>query len=137
MHHNALCGGPQLPPGRVVVLGCNADVVDGHGYPIAGTDRTGTFDEAVLACVSAIPAGRVMSYGDVAEYVGSRAPRSVGRVLAMEGSDVPWHRVIGASGRCAHHLEAEQLERLRAEGVSVTDGRVDMARYRWDGSVVG
>jgi hypothetical protein len=56
------------------------------------------------------------------------------RVLAMEGSDVPWHRVIGANGRPAHHLEAEQLERLRAEGVRTTDGRVDMARYRWDGS---
>jgi methylated-DNA-protein-cysteine methyltransferase related protein len=108
--------------------------MDALGYPIAGTDRTGTFDEAVLACVSAIPSGRVMSYGDVAEYVGSRAPRSVGRVLAVDGSDVPWHRVIGANGRPAHHLEAEQLERLRAEGVRVTDGRVDMARYRWDGS---
>lgn len=108
--------------------------MDALGYPIAGTDGTGTFDDAVLACVSAIPSGRVMSYGDVAEYVGSRAPRSVGRVLAMEGSDVPWHRVIGADGRPAHHLEAEQLERLRAEGVRVTDGRVDMARYRWDGS---
>jgi alkylated DNA nucleotide flippase Atl1 len=55
-------------------------------------------------------------------------------VLAVEASDVPWHRVIGANGRPAHHLEAEQLERLRAEGVSVTDGCVDMARYRWDGS---
>jgi methylated-DNA-protein-cysteine methyltransferase-like protein len=75
-----------------------------------------------------------MSYGDVAEYVGSRAPRAVGWVLAHEGSEVPWHRVISANGRCAHHLVIEQLERLRAEGVRVTDGRVDMARYRWDGT---
>jgi alkylated DNA nucleotide flippase Atl1 len=102
-------------------------------YPIAGTDALGSFDEAVLACVGAIPAGRVMSYADVAEFIGSRAPRAVGRVLAGCEPDVPWHRVLRADGRCAHHLEVEQLQRLRADGVSVTGGRVSMSRYRWNG----
>ncbi|MGI8881642.1 MAG: MGMT family protein [Jatrophihabitans sp.] len=107
-------------------------------YPITGTHRTGTFDDAVLAAVAHIPRGRVMSYGDVAEFIGSSAPRAVGRVLAASGGEwdgkpVPWHRVLTASGRCAHHLEDEQLQRLRAEGVSVTDGRISMRRYRWDG----
>ncbi len=107
-------------------------------YPITGTDRTGTFEDAVLAAVAHIPTGRVMSYGDVAEYIGSGAPRAVGRVLAMsagewDGEPVPWHRVLTASGRCAHGLADEQLQRLRAEGISVTDGRVSMRRYRWDG----
>lgn len=102
-------------------------------YPITGTQRTGSFPEAVLACVAAIPPGKVMSYSDVAEFLGSRAPRSVGAVLAAEGGGVPWHRVLRADGRSAHHLEGEQLERLRAEGVHSTNGRVPMSKYRWDG----
>jgi methylated-DNA-protein-cysteine methyltransferase-like protein len=114
-----------------------ADAVADERYPIAGTDRSGSFEEAVLACVAAIPPGRVMSYGDVAEFVGSRAPRAVGRVLAGCEPDVPWHRVLGADGRCAHHLVVEQLERLRAEGVAVTGGRVLMRRFRWDGLSAG
>ena len=87
----------------------------------------------ILACVLAIPPGRVMTYGDVAEYVGSRAPRHVGRVLAHDGGTVPWHRVLRADGSCAAHLSVEQHRRLRAEGVGFVGDRVDLARYRWDG----
>jgi alkylated DNA nucleotide flippase Atl1 len=75
-----------------------------------------------------------MTYGDIAEYIGSRAARTVGRVLARSGGSVPWHRVVRADGSCADHLVAEQQERLRAEGVPIERGRVLLARCRWDGS---
>jgi methylated-DNA-protein-cysteine methyltransferase-like protein len=87
----------------------------------------------ILDCVDRIPAGRVMSYGDVAEYVGSRSARMVGRVLAADGGGVPWHRVVRADGRCAAHLYRDQRQRLLAEGVRFTDDHVDMRRFRWDG----
>ena len=87
----------------------------------------------ILACVEAIPAGRVMSYGDVAEYAGARTPRLVGHVLRHDGGSVPWHRVLHADGTFADHLRDEQRQRLIAEGVRVTDGRVDLRVYRWDG----
>jgi alkylated DNA nucleotide flippase Atl1 len=93
------------------------------------------FSERVLACIEAIPAGRVMTYGDVAEYVGSRSARMVGRVLARDGGAVPWHRVLRADGTFASHLHEKQRARLIAEGVRVSGGRVDLARYRWRGSV--
>ena len=91
------------------------------------------FAERVLAAVEAIPPGRVMTYGDVAEYAGIRSPRSVGRVLSMDGGSVPWHRVLKSDGRCAHHLYDEQRQRLLAEGVRFTGDRVDLAQFRWDG----
>jgi methylated-DNA-protein-cysteine methyltransferase-like protein len=86
-----------------------------------------------LACVEAIPAGRVMTYGDVAEYVGSNAPRAVGHVLARDDGSVPWHRVLRADGTMAPHLVDEQRQRLLAEGVRVERGRVRLADYRWNG----
>ena len=87
----------------------------------------------MLDAVDRIPRGRVATYGDVAEYVGSRAPRAVGRVLHRWGGEVPWHRVVTSSGRPAAHLAAEQLRLLAAEGVPVEGGRVVMERARWPG----
>ena len=66
----------------------------------------------VLACVESIPPGRVMTYGDVAEYVGIRSARQVGRVLALDDGTVPWHRVLRADGSLAEHLYSEQRQRL-------------------------
>lgn len=89
--------------------------------------------QRILACVELIPRGRVMSYGDVAEYVGTRAARNVGRVLAMDGGTVPWHRVLRSDGTCAQHIRSEQLARLAAEGVPIRGERVDLVAARWDG----
>jgi methylated-DNA-protein-cysteine methyltransferase related protein len=93
--------------------------------------------ERILACVESIPPGCVMSYGDVAEYVGTRAVRMVGQVLARDGGTVPWHRVMRSDGTCAEHLRDEQLALLAAEGVPLRGQRVDLAAARWDGSVAG
>jgi len=89
----------------------------------------------VLAVVEAIPAGRVMSYGDICEYLGESSPRAVGMVLYTHGAEVPWHRVVMASGAPAPQHAAEQLARLRAEAVPLTPSgeRVDMSTARWDG----
>ena len=91
------------------------------------------FAEKILACVEAIPPGKVMTYKDVAEYAGIRSARSVGRVLATDGGSVPWHRVMRSDGSLAAHLYTEQRQRLLAEGVRFRGDRVDLAGYRWDG----
>jgi alkylated DNA nucleotide flippase Atl1 len=90
--------------------------------------------QRILACIEAIPPGSVMTYGDVAEYVGAPSPRIVGRVLAMDDGSVPWHRVLRADGSLASHLYTEQRQRLLAEGVRFKGDRVDLANFRWDGS---
>jgi len=88
--------------------------------------------EKVRAAVAAIPPGSVASYGDIAELVRAPSPRLEGRVLAEDGSDLPWHRVLRADGTPVHHLAERQLELLRAEGVLADGQRVNMRRYRWD-----
>jgi methylated-DNA-protein-cysteine methyltransferase related protein len=89
--------------------------------------------QRILACVESIPPGRVMTYGDVADYVGARSARLVGRVLALDDGSVPWHRVMRANGSLAEHLYTEQRQRLLSEGVRFTGERVDLAQHRWDG----
>jgi alkylated DNA nucleotide flippase Atl1 len=94
------------------------------------------FAEAVLDIVDQIPAGLVLTYGDVAELVGHGGPRQVGSVLSRHGSSVAWWRVIRASGEAPQGLREEALAHWRAEGTAIAGGlarvRVDMAHARWD-----
>ncbi len=92
----------------------------------------------VLAAVRKIPRGKVMSYGDVAEYVGLSSPRQVGAIMRGSGGSVPWHRVVMADGRPKPVGGDEQLALLRVDRTPLTtDGqRVDMQRARWDGRSV-
>lgn len=77
-----------------------------------------------------------MTYGDVAATVGSRAARAVGQVMARSGGDVPWWRVVQASGHVAKGHEDEALRLLRDEGTPLienADGwRVHLALARHD-----
>lgn len=86
--------------------------------------------EAVRALVAAIPAGRVSTYGAIADAAGLSSPRIVGWIMRTDSSDLPWHRVLPASGRPAPHLATRQLALLRAEGVPAVDGRVSLAEVR-------
>ena len=91
----------------------------------------------VYALVREIPRGRVATYGQIAGLLGvSRGARAVGWALralpvSLEG-DVPWHRVVGASGRISPRAGfGPQIQRrlLAAEGVRFRSGRVDLARH--------
>ena len=88
--------------------------------------------ERVRALVAAIPSGRVATYGDIASVAGLSSPRIVGWIMRTDSSDLPWHRVITASGRPARHLSTRQLELLRAEGVLANDGRVTLGEVRYE-----
>lgn len=85
--------------------------------------------ERVREVVRAIPPGETSSYGEVAARAGlpGRA-RLVGRILAEDGHDLPWHRVLRADGTCAPQVATEQGARLRAEGVLLVDGRLPRRR---------
>jgi alkylated DNA nucleotide flippase Atl1 len=86
--------------------------------------------ELVRRLVASIPAGRVATYGDIASAARLSSPRIVGWIMRTDSSDLPWHRVITASGRPAAHLVTRQLELLRAEGLLANDGRVNLAQAR-------
>jgi methylated-DNA-protein-cysteine methyltransferase-like protein len=93
---------------------------------------------ALYTALAQIPAGCVVSYGQLAAYAGlGRAARWVGRTLSQlpDGSILPWHRVIAAGGRLSLSVDslsgAEQRIRLREEGVQIHNDRVDMPRYGW------
>jgi alkylated DNA nucleotide flippase Atl1 len=88
--------------------------------------------ERVRSLVATIPTGRIATYGDIAAVAGLSSPRIVGWIMRTDSSDLPWHRVITASGRPARHLTTRQLELLRAEGVLAVDGRIALSEVRYE-----
>jgi methylated-DNA-protein-cysteine methyltransferase-like protein len=98
------------------------------GKPIARTPAERR--RLILAAVRSLAAGEVAGYGEVARRAGlPGCARLVARVLsAGDEPGLPWHRVLRSDGRIAFPEGSdgfdEQVQRLRAEGVRVEQGRV-------------
>jgi alkylated DNA nucleotide flippase Atl1 len=106
-------------------------------------DELPEYAERVLEVAERIPPGRVMTYGDVAEWLGEGGPRQVGRVMALYGGAVPWWRVVRSDGVLLPGHELRALDRYREEGTPLREAsraaqghvpRLDMKRARWDGA---
>ena len=95
------------------------------------------YRERVFEIVRRIPAGRVMTYGQIAEILGEDyTPRTVGYVMNASDENVPWQRVINAQGGCSTgHIVLppdKQQRMLEFEGVKFNDkGRCKLEVYRW------
>jgi alkylated DNA nucleotide flippase Atl1 len=112
----------------------------------AGAAELPEYAERVLTVTELIPAGRVMTYGDVAEWLEEGGPRQVGRVMALYGGAVPWWRVVRADGRLLPGSELRALAHYRDEGTPLRTAsrtaargdeahipRLDLRLARWDG----
>lgn len=95
------------------------------------------YREAVYEIVRRIPAGRVMTYGQIAEVLGDGyTARTVGFAMHGADDDTPWHRVINAQGACSTlrlvlpHDKQQRL--LEAEGIKFDrKGRCNLETYLW------
>lgn len=94
--------------------------------------------EKFYEIVRSIPAGKVATYGQIAEMANQPGEaRAVGQALScLEHQDVPWHRVVTASGKIAMptrpDLREKQRNLLLEEGIQfVVDYQVDMPRFDW------
>jgi methylated-DNA-protein-cysteine methyltransferase related protein len=112
---------PKAPAGRTSASEPDGDGVRGR----SPRKDSAAFDRRVTGVIVALGEGEVVSYGDIAHDAGypGRA-RAVGALLAREGSDLPWWRVVRGDGRLVAPSAAAQAAALRAEGVTVRSGRV-------------
>lgn len=100
--------------------------------------------DRIHSVVRRIPAGQVLTYGDVAALANLPGhARLVGYALhALPAhTAVPWHRVVNhtgglSTGRAWPGGELLQRQLLEAEGVVFGgDGRLSLRRFRWIPSV--
>ncbi|MEW6405289.1 MAG: MGMT family protein [Chloroflexota bacterium] len=106
------------------------------------------FNRQVWDIVRQIPAGKVSTYGRIAEMIpppGGMNPKDyaafgarwVGGAMAGCPPDVPWQRVINAQGKISLRRGADaeaQRRLLEAEGIRFDEReRVDLKVYLWEG----
>ncbi|WP_026516547.1 methylated-DNA--[protein]-cysteine S-methyltransferase [Butyrivibrio sp. MC2021] len=91
----------------------------------------------IYEAVKKIPKGKVATYADVAEMAGDRnMARAVGNALHKnpDPSTIPCHRVVNSKGELAGEYAFggswKQAQILESEGVKITDGKVDLEKYR-------
>ena len=98
--------------------------------------------ELIYDVVRRIPRGKVATYGQVAMLAGNpRWSRVVGYALHVNPAPgiIPCHRVVNRSGEPSSAFAFgginEQILLLEGEGVEVINGKVDLAKYLWDGKI--
>ncbi|MDN5754885.1 MAG: MGMT family protein [Arthrobacter sp.] len=82
-----------------------------------------------LACH--IPAGAVLTYGDIAELLGAGGPRQVGAAMARSDGALPWWRVLRADGTLPADLQARAIPHWIDESIPLRHGRVRVPVARW------
>jgi methylated-DNA-protein-cysteine methyltransferase-like protein len=82
------------------------------------------FEDAVIAVISSLEPGDVVTYGEVAAEAGyPGAARAVGTIL-RRSDGLPWWRVVGSGGRIRTPDPQRQIRLLTDEGVLVVGNRV-------------
>ena len=97
-----------------------------------------TFTQQVYKVVQRIPAGKVATYGQVAQLAGSPgAARAVGTAMKHnpDMTVTPCHRVVGSDGSMHGYAFGDGVttkeQMLKREGVSFTGGKVELAVSGW------
>ncbi len=97
---------------------------------------TNSPEKRIYEAVRQVPKGRVATYGQIAELAGNKKmARAVGNALRRcpDPDTIPCHRVVNAkgelSGAFAFGGDGVQEKLLAAEGIELTNGRVDLKKY--------
>ena len=92
--------------------------------------------KSIYEAVKKIPYGRVATYGMIAEMAGNKKmSRAVGNALHKnpDPDNIPCFRVVNSkgelSGEFAFGGKDAQAKLLRAEGIEVINGKVDLRKY--------
>jgi len=93
-----------------------------------------SFNEKCYAVLRKVPRGKVTTYGLIAKAVGNpRGARAVGNAMNKNpyAPSVACHRVVGSDGKMVGFASGtrKKIKMLRAEGVGVVDGKVDLDKY--------
>lgn len=85
--------------------------------------------EECYRLLAEIPRGKVTTYGLLAEALGCKSPRAVGRVLHMNpyAPKIPCHRVVMSTGALGGYAggAAKKRELLSGEGIVIKNDRVE------------
>ena len=94
--------------------------------------------QAIYDFLTTIPAGKVVTYGQIGEFFGNiHYARAIGNILHEnpDGTKYPCYKVVNSQGKLSEHYAfgglAAQRQKLLADGIAVKNNRVDLKKYRY------
>ena len=106
----------------------------GNKYSMAGDELS----QKVYNYLKTIPKGKVVTYKQIAEYLGNKGlARVVGTILHKnpDGDKYPCYKVLNSKGELAEAFvfggKEVQRERLEKDGITVIDNKVDLNLFQW------
>lgn len=94
--------------------------------------------EKVFEFLMTIPKGKVVTYGQIAEFLGNKkAARAVGNILHSNPDEnkYPCYKVVDGNGNLSRNFAfggiEKQKEKLEAEDIEVNNYKVDLNKYKW------
>ncbi|MGN0375300.1 MAG: MGMT family protein [Butyrivibrio sp.] len=95
--------------------------------------------EKVYEFLKTIPKGKVVTYGQIADYLGNKKlARVVGNILHgnPDGEIYPCYKVVNSKGQLSKHYAFggidKQKEKLEKDGIVVSNCKVDLNKYKFD-----
>ena len=93
--------------------------------------------EKVFEFLLTIPKGKVVTYGQIAEYLGNKKlARTVGNILHRNPDETkyPCYKVVDSKGNLSVHFAFGGIEKQKAklekDGVIVINYRVNLDKYK-------
>lgn len=113
-----------------------------NSYKLATKNKSGLssneLSTKVYEYLKTIPNGKVVTYKQVAEYLGNKGlARVVGNILHKnpDGDEYPCYKVLNSKGELADEFvfggKSVQKERLEKDGIKVINNKVDLEKYQW------
>ena len=91
-------------------------------------NRDMSFNNKCYELLKQIPRGKVTTYREMANALGTRAWRAVGTAMAKNDDLIitPCHRVVRSDGSIGQYASgaAKKAELLEQEGIEVSNGKV-------------
>lgn len=93
--------------------------------------------EKVYKYLTKIPKGKVVTYGQIAEYLGNKKlARVVGNILHNNPDEdkYPCYKVVDGKGNLSKHFVfggiEKQKEKLEKDGIIIVNYKVDLEKYK-------
>lgn len=95
--------------------------------------------EKVYEFLRTIPSGKVVTYGQIGEYLGNKKlARVIGNILHTNPNPIKWpcYKVVNSKGELARNFGdvggiETQKQRLEKDNIEVKDYKVDLEKYQW------
>lgn len=88
-----------------------------------------SFSEKCYSLLRKVPRGKITTYKDIAEAMGTKAYRAVGTAMNKNpyAPEVPCHRVVNSNGEVGGFANgtSKKIEMLKKEGIPIKDNKVE------------